>query len=69
MNKIFFGLAFCFISLIFIGCSIGANQTDCEKNGCNYKNAGLCQDTFTIMTTNPEEITKRAYKDIKCKDK
>lgn len=50
------------------GCSIGRLQSDCDENGCNYRKAGVCLDSYTIMLTK-DEITKRAYKDIKCRDR
>ncbi|RDU73021.1 hypothetical protein CQA57_05710 [Helicobacter anseris] len=66
-------LTFLFLSLLFAlffnACSIGDMATDCDSNGCNYRRAGLCTDAFSLLNEDPDEIEKRAYKGVKCKDR
>lgn len=64
-----FAIIFSLIISIFIqGCSIGRNQSDCDANGCNYRKAGVCLDSYEVMK-NLESIEERSYKNIRCRDR
>ena len=73
MKPILFSTFLSFISIFFLnGCSIGATQSDCEVNGCNYRKAGLCRDSYEILeqaNKDVEAIIERAYSNVKCRDR
>lgn len=56
-----------FEMLVLSACSIGASKGYCEKNGCNYREAGVCKSTFEVLS-NREETIERTYKGIPCKN-
>lgn len=60
------------LAIILNGCGVadyftlGKNQSYCEEVGCDYRDAGVCDDPFNIIQ-NKAEANKVAYSDIKCK--
>lgn len=55
------------IGIIFSACSIGASRGYCEKHGCNYREAGVCQSAFDVLS-HREETLEKTYKGIVCKN-
>ena len=59
------------VGVIFLlsGCStmfnIGKNQTVCEENGCDYKDAGVCGNSYDIYK-NWKKAKEMAYEDTPC---
>ncbi len=66
MKKIIYYGLILILPLLFSGCfNIGANMTYCQEHGCNYKDAGVCGNSFDIYK-NWREAEKKAYKGYKC---
>ncbi len=55
--------------LLLTGCStmfnIGEDKTVCEENGCDYKDAGVCGNSYDIYK-NWQKAKEMAYKDTPC---
>jgi hypothetical protein len=53
------------------GCSVkefftlGHTQSKCEEEGCDYRDAGVCDSPYNIIQ-NKSKANKLAYKDIQC---
>jgi len=60
------------VLITFNGCStlfnLGENQTVCEENGCDYKDAGVCGNSFDIYN-NWQKAKSEAYVGISCVNK
>ena len=59
------------IVLFFSGCmsifNVGHDKGICEEQGCDYKDAGVCGNTYDIYK-NWRKAKKRAYIGYKCKN-
>ena len=60
------------LSIILSGCGVaeyftlGKNKSYCEEQGCDYTDAGVCENPFDILQ-NKEKANKEAYKNIQCR--
>jgi hypothetical protein len=45
--------------------NIGENKGYCEENGCDYSDAGVCDNPYDILL-NKEKAKELAYKRIDC---
>jgi len=56
-------LSIMLISMLFSGCSffnLGESQGYCEERGCDYSDAGVCDDAFVNFQTRYKDI-ERSY--------
>lgn len=57
-------------TFMFSGCmsvfNIGHDKSICEEQGCDYRDAGVCGNSYDIYK-NWKESKKRAYIDYGCK--
>ena len=61
MNKITFSILM-ISSFVLSGCSvfaIGQNSGQCESEGCNYSEAGVCNDTITVYLNKRSLVNKK----------
>ncbi|RDU66435.1 hypothetical protein [Helicobacter equorum] len=64
MKKYYFPLIiFCFLVQ---ACSIGQSRSFCEKEGCDYRKAGICNSAFDIFADRRGTIAE-AYRNTPCK--
>lgn len=59
------------ISIMFNGCvadyfTLGKNKSYCEEHGCDYADAGVCEDPFEIIQ-NKKKYNKLSYSNVACK--
>lgn len=59
--RYFYFLIFLILVFASSGCSIGHNQTYCERNGADYSEAGVCRSMMWIIQ-NSKEATEEAYR-------
>lgn len=57
------------ITILLNGCvlkdffTLGENETICEEENCDYKDAGVCMNPYDILE-DKDYVRKQAYKDF-----